>query len=232
MPDQPPPPKRARRTHARRSCLACRQRKARCELPDITVPSSMEPLESHLQCHRCRTLQTDCIVWDGDRKAGANNALRYGPPASTPSSASPHTTTNKTALELNEASTDPTTASEVVDIFSLWATMPRETGDPKVGSRVESRRQSSSASPGPEFESQTRNRHGFSASHASTSQKSVNQNYRSKLAMAYDRNTAQVTEIIYRSPQYAERTSITHKMIAARAPPARYDSMTPQEQSR
>ena len=231
MPDQPPPQKRARRTHARRSCLACRQRKARCELPDITVPSSMEPLESHLQCHRCRTLQTDCIVWDGDRKAGANNALRYGPPASTPSSASPRTT-NKTALELNEAKTNPATASEVVDIFSLWATMPRETGDPKVGSRVESRRPSEDASPQPESESESSDRHGLSAIHASSAKRPINQNYRSKLAMAYDRNTAQLTEIIYRSPQYAERTSITHKMIAPRAAPARYDSMTPQEQSR
>lgn len=74
--------KPGRRTHARRSCLACRQRKARCELPDLTVPSSHDPLPTDLKCHRCKTLKTDCVVWDGDRKARQGKAPRYGPPVS------------------------------------------------------------------------------------------------------------------------------------------------------
>lgn len=72
--------KKIRRTHARRSCLACRKRKARCELPDITVPSSMDPLPYTVKCHRCKTLDTDCIVWDGDRKMKGDRPARYGPP--------------------------------------------------------------------------------------------------------------------------------------------------------
>lgn len=72
--------KKIRRTHARRSCLACRKRKARCELPDITVPSSMETLPNTLKCHRCKTLDTDCVVWDGDRKMKGDRPARYGPP--------------------------------------------------------------------------------------------------------------------------------------------------------
>ncbi|CAO1625301.1 unnamed protein product [Parajaminaea phylloscopi] len=69
-----------RRTHARRSCLACRQRKARCELPDLTIPSSHDPLPSDLKCHRCSALKVDCVVWDGDRKARLGKTPRYGPP--------------------------------------------------------------------------------------------------------------------------------------------------------
>lgn len=81
--------KKARRTHARRSCLACRQRKARCELPDLNIPSSHETLPPHLKCHRCSTLHTDCIVWDGDRRAKDGKAPRYGPPIGAASTDTP-----------------------------------------------------------------------------------------------------------------------------------------------
>lgn len=59
-----------RRAYAKRSCLKCREKKARCELPEesLTTPSSMTPLSNELACHRCKVLSLDCVVWDGDRK--------------------------------------------------------------------------------------------------------------------------------------------------------------------
>ncbi|SPO40553.1 uncharacterized protein PSFLO_06035 [Pseudozyma flocculosa] len=61
-------PQRPRRTNAKRSCLECRSKKARCELPNLHVPSSRQPVPDHQRCHRCSVLQIDCVVWDGDRK--------------------------------------------------------------------------------------------------------------------------------------------------------------------
>ena len=66
--DMPPIQKRPRRTHARRSCQMCQRRKARCELPDLEVPSSPLPLPDHQACHRCKTLQISCIVDDANKK--------------------------------------------------------------------------------------------------------------------------------------------------------------------
>ncbi|KAJ1601503.1 hypothetical protein NDA14_003306 [Ustilago hordei] len=57
-----------KRPLARRSCLKCREKKARCELPDVYVDSSKTPLPTDKQCHRCNVLGIECIVWDGDRK--------------------------------------------------------------------------------------------------------------------------------------------------------------------
>ncbi len=59
-----------RRAYAKRSCLKCREKKARCELPEesLTTPSSMTPLSNEFACHRCKVLSLDCVVWDGDRK--------------------------------------------------------------------------------------------------------------------------------------------------------------------
>lgn len=57
-----------KRPLARRSCLKCREKKARCELPDINVESSKKPLQPEKKCHRCNVLGIDCVVWDGDRK--------------------------------------------------------------------------------------------------------------------------------------------------------------------
>ncbi|SPO29807.1 uncharacterized protein UTRI_06074_B [Ustilago trichophora] len=71
----PPPPSPStsshpvkRRRYARRSCLTCRSKKTRCELPDESVPSSHDPLPFYKACHRCRALDIPCVVWDGDRK--------------------------------------------------------------------------------------------------------------------------------------------------------------------
>lgn len=70
--DDSTPKKQAarRRAYAKRSCLKCREKKARCELPEqsLTVPSSMTPLTNEFACHRCKVLSLDCVVWDGDRK--------------------------------------------------------------------------------------------------------------------------------------------------------------------
>ncbi|KAJ1573328.1 hypothetical protein NDA12_006277 [Ustilago hordei] len=66
----PSKPTARRRAYAKRSCLKCREKKARCELPEhsLATPSSMTPLSSQLACHRCNVLSLDCVVWDGDRK--------------------------------------------------------------------------------------------------------------------------------------------------------------------
>jgi len=61
--------KRPHRTYARRSCLSCREKKTRCELPDIYVESNRDvALPAEKRCHRCSVLQLECVVWDGDRK--------------------------------------------------------------------------------------------------------------------------------------------------------------------
>ncbi|KAN0066333.1 hypothetical protein ACQY0O_000427 [Thecaphora frezii] len=73
--------KRPRRTHARRSCQMCQQRKARCELPDLTVPSGPDPLDDHLACHRCKTLQISCIVDDSNKKRGRKLAEASNAPS-------------------------------------------------------------------------------------------------------------------------------------------------------
>lgn len=59
---------KARRTHARRSCNTCKVRKTRCELPDLDVPSSPEPLPKEKSCHRCSTLCLPCVVDDSRMK--------------------------------------------------------------------------------------------------------------------------------------------------------------------
>lgn len=59
---------KARRTHARRSCNTCKVRKTRCELPDLDVPSSAEPLPKEKACHRCSTLCLPCVVDDSRMK--------------------------------------------------------------------------------------------------------------------------------------------------------------------
>lgn len=65
---------KGKRPHARRSCLACRKQKARCRLPNLQVPSSLQPLDASNECQRCSALGKECIVWDGDRK-GARYTL-------------------------------------------------------------------------------------------------------------------------------------------------------------
>lgn len=65
--DKPSTPRR-KRPLAKRSCTSCREKKARCELPDVSVPSSRDPVPEPKRCHRCKVLDIDCVVWDGDRK--------------------------------------------------------------------------------------------------------------------------------------------------------------------
>ncbi|KAF9915324.1 hypothetical protein BX616_006410 [Lobosporangium transversale] len=62
------PVQRRKRLLAKRSCISCREKKTRCELPDLHVPSSREPVANSKRCHRCNVLDVNCVVWDGDRK--------------------------------------------------------------------------------------------------------------------------------------------------------------------
>ncbi|KAG0322989.1 hypothetical protein BGZ99_002973 [Dissophora globulifera] len=71
-----PTPQRRKRPLAKRICTSCREKKARCELPDLFVASSRQPVIESKRCHRCRVLDVDCIVWDGDRKRKPKLPLR------------------------------------------------------------------------------------------------------------------------------------------------------------
>ncbi|PWN42137.1 hypothetical protein IE81DRAFT_143355 [Ceraceosorus guamensis] len=51
-----------KRGHARRTCIECRTKRTRCDLPDPSVPFSEDPLPPAKTCHRCKTLGVDCIV--------------------------------------------------------------------------------------------------------------------------------------------------------------------------
>ncbi|PWN86507.1 hypothetical protein FA10DRAFT_52031 [Acaromyces ingoldii] len=75
MAASPAQPAKRHRTHASRSCLACRKRKTRCLLANTAVPSSLAPLASEDACARCVSLGLECVVWDGDRK-GTRYAYR------------------------------------------------------------------------------------------------------------------------------------------------------------
>lgn len=69
-----------RPSHSHRSYIGYRRRKAKCELTDLTIPSSSDQLPSSLKCHGCRALKADCIVWEGDTKVRECKAPRYGSP--------------------------------------------------------------------------------------------------------------------------------------------------------
>lgn len=76
------PELRAKRTHARRSCDVCKIRKTRCELPDLEVPSSQEPLPPDKACHRCKILSLPCVVDDSARKQRKRITIaEYGQPS-------------------------------------------------------------------------------------------------------------------------------------------------------
>ncbi|EPQ30892.1 uncharacterized protein PFL1_01789 [Pseudozyma flocculosa PF-1] len=112
---QPPPQQqqqqRPKRTLAKRSCLQCRHKKARCELPDLTVPSSQRPVDYDKKCHRCRVLHVDCVVWDGDRKRKPKiPAQPPSPPAARPPPP-PQRPTPATTTATSTHATAATTAS-------------------------------------------------------------------------------------------------------------------------
>lgn len=58
-----------KRVHAQRTCLACRKRKVRCQLGSADVVSSKDALPEEDKCVRCKNLNVECIVYDGDRKS-------------------------------------------------------------------------------------------------------------------------------------------------------------------
>jgi hypothetical protein len=52
-----------RRLHGRKSCVLCRRRKQRCELPDdVDIAPSSEALEPERACHRCKVLSLPCVI--------------------------------------------------------------------------------------------------------------------------------------------------------------------------
>ncbi|PWN31553.1 uncharacterized protein FA14DRAFT_88767 [Meira miltonrushii] len=63
------PDRKKRQKYAIRSCLACRKRKVKCQLSNVEIPSSLEPLQGEDACQRCKKMDLDCIVWDGERKS-------------------------------------------------------------------------------------------------------------------------------------------------------------------
>lgn len=92
-----------KRPLARRSCLKCREKKARCELPDVYVDSSKTPLPTEKQCHRCNVLGIDCVVWDGDRKRKPK--LYFGTTSTPSSSVERDLATLSTEAPVSSAST-------------------------------------------------------------------------------------------------------------------------------
>lgn len=63
------PDRKKRQKYAIRSCLACRKRKVKCQLGNVDIPSSLEPVQREDACQRCKKMDLDCIVWDGERKS-------------------------------------------------------------------------------------------------------------------------------------------------------------------
>jgi hypothetical protein len=72
------PTSSTRRSIARRSCQLCRHRKTRCELPDPTVPDGPSPLPEARQCHRCRVLGEECVVFAAGARAGSSKKRKAG----------------------------------------------------------------------------------------------------------------------------------------------------------
>ncbi|SPO20549.1 uncharacterized protein UTRI_00025 [Ustilago trichophora] len=115
--DMPPIQKRPRRTHARRSCQMCQQRKARCELPNLEVASSPLPLPDHQACHRCKTLQISCIVDDANKKK-AKRPPADGPVARmAPAKRRTSAATNRPGMQ--KSSTNASLSSSVGDRMSV-----------------------------------------------------------------------------------------------------------------
>ncbi|CBQ67422.1 conserved hypothetical protein [Sporisorium reilianum SRZ2] len=117
--DAPHIQKRPRRTHARRSCQMCQQRKARCELPDLDVPSSALPLPDHQKCHRCKTLQISCIVDDANRKKTNKPAGDPSYARSSPSKRQDAASTDRRALR--KSSTNASISSSRGDATSVYS---------------------------------------------------------------------------------------------------------------
>ena len=97
----------------------CQQRKARCELPDLDVPSGPLPLPDHQSCHRCRTLQISCIVDDANKKKPKKTAAEPGATAPDTTTRRASTSAPKDLRGLRKSSTNASFSSSLADTLSL-----------------------------------------------------------------------------------------------------------------
>lgn len=67
-----------RSRYAQRTFLNCRKSKTRCQLPDLTTPSSSLALPHDKACHRCVSLELECVVDDSQRRTTKAGMARYG----------------------------------------------------------------------------------------------------------------------------------------------------------
>lgn len=123
--------RQSKRPLAKRSCLSCRQKKARCELPDLFVPSSQDPVIKSKRCHRCSALDIDCIVWDGARKRKPKL-----PPRNENDQSNQNITFDKSTLETSWSPlTHLASAAEAVarlSTFSSWSASPVSSPRPEA----------------------------------------------------------------------------------------------------
>ena len=66
-----------RSRYAQRTCLNCRKSKTRCQLYDLTTPSSPSPLTHDKAFHRCVSPELHCIVDDSQRRTTKAGTARY-----------------------------------------------------------------------------------------------------------------------------------------------------------
>ncbi|SOV07960.1 uncharacterized protein UDID_19653 [Ustilago sp. UG-2017a] len=66
-----------RSRYAQRTCLNCRKSKTRCQLFDLTTPSSPSPLTHDKAFHRCVSPELHCIVDDSQRRTTKAGTARY-----------------------------------------------------------------------------------------------------------------------------------------------------------
>lgn len=114
--------KKRKRTHARRTCTTCRDRKTRCILPEasLDVPSSTVPLSDELRCARCARLKVQCVVFDDERKAREGKPPRYGPPSASMSSARPSASASAELSPITSAEGGDGAAHEELDDDRHW----------------------------------------------------------------------------------------------------------------
>ncbi|CEH12749.1 potential fungal zinc cluster transcription factor [Ceraceosorus bombacis] len=152
-----------KRGHARRTCIECRTKRTRCDLPDPSVPFSEEPLPPAKTCHRCKTLGVDCIVSQEGLKRQKKQAREGHAAGVTKSTEGDHNSPEAAArgVKRKEPATDTSPAAAAAVHAAqvkkratvLTSSKKREGGDEEHGkqaaaaSSLLSRHPSSAASP-------------------------------------------------------------------------------------
>lgn len=111
---------KARRTHARRSCNTCKVRKTRCELPDLDVPSSAEPLPKEKSCHRCSTLCLPCVVDDSRMKKRKRGSPSASTEPSAPKTEKRPSPASRSSSSANGKSRPVNVVSNTVDVAPVF----------------------------------------------------------------------------------------------------------------